>query len=253
MAALDDWQYLGNDLANLSDDKLVEYKDIDAQFDQAFAAKAKSLGGRGNYKRIFGLAQSEADYKLREVRKYEPKLLRKQIDSEQNSDSASKAIVFQRYNRSGEPQRLGFFSRKVKKPSSRTKPVKKSAAKAQQMVSQQQPKQSNQRTSVLVNSNETDQTRFGKLSGDSFTLQILQSNNPSKIKRISQKASGVVDKKLYFLSANKNNRPIYLVTYGTYENKEQAKNAAKSLPQYVAIGTPWIRKISKIQQQIAKL
>ncbi|WP_198262980.1 SPOR domain-containing protein [sulfur-oxidizing endosymbiont of Gigantopelta aegis] len=274
MAALDDWQYLDDAVVNLSDDKLVDYKDIDAQFDQAFAAQAKSLGGRGNYKRIFGLAQAGADYELRAVRKYEPSLLPKQIGTaSETNKSNSKAIVFQRYNRSGEPQQLGFFSRKVKpvskaldkpllkrvaKPSVPSSSTKKAVPKVPSMLVQQ-AKRPNRPAPVLASlsnidkSNETDQARFSKLSGDNFTLQILQSNNPFKVKRISQNTSGIADNNLYFLSVNKKNRPLYLVTYGTYANKEQAKNAAKSLPQYVAIGTPWIRKISKVQQQIANL
>ena len=52
---------------------------------------------------------------------------------------------------------------------------------------------------------------------------------------------------------NKNNRPLYLVTYGSYSDRQEAEAAAESLPQYVSMGTPWIRQVSKIQRQIQNL
>ncbi|MCW8931212.1 MAG: SPOR domain-containing protein [Gammaproteobacteria bacterium] len=253
-ASIDDWAYSGDETIEMSTDNLIEYDDIDGQFDEAFASKAKSIGGRGNYKRLFGLAQDESDYKLREERNYKPELLNV---AESNEKSHSKAIVFRGYSQSGEQQQLGFFSRKPVQTTQGVQTTKKvttthSSFKNSVPVNPGNPMNSSHYfTGTDIDKN--DLNRFAKLSGDDFTLQILQSTDPGKAKQISQNKSGKTDSNLYVLAANKNNRPVYLVTYGTYSDRKKAENAAKSLPQYVALGTPWIRKVSKIQQQIQNL
>jgi hypothetical protein len=260
--SIDEWAYAGDGgEMPLSEGTLVEYHDIDGQFDKAFATKAKSIGGRGNYKRLFGLAQSESDYKLRKQRTYTPDFL---SVSESNDDSHSKAVVYRSYSQSGEPQQLGFFSKKTKSDVQTARTIRPEAnqpAAATRSDKSVQPVRTTRVASAPVKyktataskhlkQDESDLARFGKLSCENFTLQILQSTNPDKAKRISQNSSAKVDNNLYVLPANRNNRPIYLVTYGDYPDKKKAEAAAKSLPLAVALGTPWIRKISKVQQQV---
>lgn len=239
--------------ATMSEAELVEYHDIDGQFDQAFSARAKSVGGSGHYQRIFGLKQNDNELQIRKDRRFIPEFVRN-TDADTNVDSnidsnAAKAQVFK--SKFATQQRpLGFFNRR---PMLEEMPQKITVVNhTQQTVSSAAPAPA-YTAAVEKVEKETDQARFGKLSGDNFTLQILQSSNPEQVKQISRSNSGAKDDNLYVLAANKNNHPVYLVTYGTYADRKKAQDAARTLPRYVALGTPWIRKISKIQQQIENL
>lgn len=261
-ASIDEWEYTGDDTIELNEENLVEYNDIDGQFDEAFSQTAKSIGGRGNYKRLFGLAQSDSDYALRKDRSYNPGF---QSVSESNEKSTSKAVVFRGHSQSGEQQQLGFFSRKAKqeshteenvlvsqtqfKSATTTKPLSvKSSPESHKSLTNARPVFARSQSKQLKV--EDDLNRFRNLPGNNFTLQILQSTNPEKIKQISQNRAGKQDADLYVLSGNRNNHIIYLVTYGAYPDKKQAEAAAKSLPGYIALGTPWIRKVSKVKTQL---
>ena len=47
-------------------------------------------------------------------------------------------------------------------------------------------------------------------------------------------------------------KPLYVVTYGSFPNRNAATQAIKSLPAALQAGKPWIRNFSGVQQEIAK-
>lgn len=270
----DDWEYIDEEtlIENMDEDSLVEYDNIDQEFDDAFAREARSIGGSRSYKRLFGM-YSDKDYRLRKDRSFVPEF--------SEEDSSSKALAY-RSTRSGQHKQLSFFSRNDE--------LQESSTQNQESLTQNQESSSNnkdastsnkassgielqnrysasalplknnselQNSVSQVSASDTystsqafqgDSERFVKLAGDSFTLQVLQSTSLDQAQQLTQKNGD-----FYILPTNRNNRPLYLVTYGSYSDRQEAEAAAQSLPQYVSMGTPWIRKVSKVQRQIQKL
>ncbi len=82
-----------------------------------------------------------------------------------------------------------------------------------------------------------------------YSLQILGSYTLEGVSRFIRKYPLEGELALY-LSTHKN-RDWYVLTYGIYPNREQAKQALKQLPSSLRAKTkPWLRPVSTIQQAI---
>jgi TPR repeat protein len=249
-----EWEYTGKDIvADLKEEQLIEYDDIDKQFDAAFSSGSKSMGRR-HYKQIFGLTQgTRSEYTIRTEKNYIPNFL---SVAENNDKSHSKAAVFRRHSDSGKA--LSLFSKELTAQSAQQiSDAKNKRALQADIEKQQRNTQFVNYTAAKYapvsypdNNLDNDSARFRTLPSGYFTLQILQSNQWQIIQKIIQNPLAKEDGHLYVLSIKKKEGMVYIIVYGAYSSHQKAKQAATSLPSYIAIGTPWIRQINILQQQL---
>jgi len=48
-----------------------------------------------------------------------------------------------------------------------------------------------------------------------------------------------------------NGKPLYVITYGNFTNRDAAVSAIKALPAKVQAGKPWPRTVASVQQELA--
>ncbi|EJM66146.1 sporulation related protein, partial [Pseudomonas sp. GM49] len=48
-----------------------------------------------------------------------------------------------------------------------------------------------------------------------------------------------------------NGKPLYVITYGNFANRDAAVSAIKALPAKVQAGKPWPRTVASVQQELA--
>lgn len=89
---------------------------------------------------------------------------------------------------------------------------------------------------------------YGSQPAGNYLIQILGTRNESNAQAlVKQHGSGY----RYFTKQHEG-RPLYVVTYGSFPNRNAATQAIKSLPAALQAGQPWIRNFSGVQQEIAK-
>jgi DamX protein len=85
-------------------------------------------------------------------------------------------------------------------------------------------------------------------SGSNFAVQILGTGSEAKAKALVQSNGGQYRyyRKLY------QGKPLYVVTYGDFPNRDAAEAAIKSLPAELKSGKPWPKSFASIQQELGK-
>ena len=79
-------------------------------------------------------------------------------------------------------------------------------------------------------------------------IQILGTRNENNAQAlVKQHGSGY----RYFTKQHEG-KPLYVVTYGSFPNRNAAAQAIKSLPAALQTGKPWIRNLSSVQQEIGQ-
>ena len=54
-----------------------------------------------------------------------------------------------------------------------------------------------------------------------------------------------------YFKKNLQGKPLYVVTYGSFANRDAAVAAIKNLPAKVQAGKPWPRTVASVQQELA--
>ena len=94
-----------------------------------------------------------------------------------------------------------------------------------------------------------DASRFKQLDDSFYTLQILQAHQYESISQLTDQYS---DNNTYFFKIDKGgDKLLFVLLYGHYENYNDAKKAATSLPRTFRLKTaPWIRQVQQIKPLI---
>lgn len=104
-----------------------------------------------------------------------------------------------------------------------------------------------------VIANKTGTNKYSKaeqkilqLPSNHYTIQLL---GASKIAGIEQFiSSNKLQKQAYYYSSPHNKQPWYILVFGNYNTREQAKVAIAQLPAAVRALQPWVRDVASIKQ-----
>jgi type II secretory pathway predicted ATPase ExeA len=88
-----------------------------------------------------------------------------------------------------------------------------------------------------------DQNWIRGLGRGNFTLQVLGSHNRETVLNYISRASNLSGE-LFFIESTYNDKPWFVVLYGSFSNRAEAALARENLPSYIAQQKPWIRPVS---------
>jgi len=95
-------------------------------------------------------------------------------------------------------------------------------------------------------SGSTNSTWYASQPGSNYLVQILGT-------RVEKNAQAIVlqhgGNYRYFAKVHEG-KPLYVVTYGNFENRAAAVAAVKTLPVSLQAGKPWVRNLASVQQEI---
>ncbi len=107
-------------------------------------------------------------------------------------------------------------------------------------------KQTAQTKSAPPTINHLDNQRFAQLNNNDYTIQILQAQYFDSIRKLIDQYR---DRQTYVLKIKRNNKPFYVLSYGSFTDYAQAKQTAENLPEALQLkSSPWIRKTGQLKQ-----
>ena len=107
-------------------------------------------------------------------------------------------------------------------------------------------KQKSQTKSAPAAINHLDNQRFAQLNNNDYTIQILQAQYFQSIRKLIDQYR---DRQTYVLKIKRNNKPFYVLSYGSFTDYAQAKQMAENLPEALQLkSSPWIRKTGQLKQ-----
>ena len=92
-----------------------------------------------------------------------------------------------------------------------------------------------------------------KQNPTSFTIQFATSPDKELLYRSAKSFKSRYPVIVFPFKRTKSNRPVYGFSSGIYANLEDAKQGILELPESAFINGPWVRPVSKIQEQIKKM
>ncbi|MGO1233530.1 MAG: SPOR domain-containing protein, partial [Marinobacter sp.] len=72
-----------------------------------------------------------------------------------------------------------------------------------------------------------------------WTLQLVAGQLEQTVLNVYARAPG--DSNLRYTVGERQGEPWFMLIYGQYESKEQARAATSSLPSALGVGEPWVR------------
>ncbi len=92
--------------------------------------------------------------------------------------------------------------------------------------------------------------QFMKLSPEHYSLQVLGARYEATTRQFVRRLSGL-PLPLYVLQLQRGGEPWYVVLVGDFANRGEAREAMSSLPVAVKNLQPWVRQVTRLQQQLA--
>ena len=80
-----------------------------------------------------------------------------------------------------------------------------------------------------------------------FVVQILGTSSEASAQAFVKSQGG----DYRYFKKNLQGKPLYVVTYGSFANRDAAVAAIKNLPAKVQAGKPWPRTVASVQQELA--
>ena len=81
----------------------------------------------------------------------------------------------------------------------------------------------------------------------SYVVQILGTSSESTAQNFVKEQGG----EYRYFKKVLNGKPLYVITYGSFANRDAAVTAIKALPAKVQAGKPWPRTVASVQQELA--
>ena len=80
-----------------------------------------------------------------------------------------------------------------------------------------------------------------------FVVQILGTSSEANAQAFVKEQGG----EYRYFKKVLNGKPLYVITYGNFANRDAAVSAIKALPAKVQAGKPWPRTVASVQQELA--
>ncbi|QKJ38169.1 MAG: AAA family ATPase [Pseudomonas rhizophila] len=81
----------------------------------------------------------------------------------------------------------------------------------------------------------------------SYVVQILGTSSEASAQKFVKEQGG----EYRYFKKMLNGKPLYVITYGNFANRDAAVSAIKALPAKVQAGKPWPRTVASVQQELA--
>jgi DamX protein len=80
-----------------------------------------------------------------------------------------------------------------------------------------------------------------------YVVQILGTSSEAAAQNFVKEQGG----EYRYFKKVLNGKPLYVITYGSFANRDAAVSAIKALPAKVQAGKPWPRTVASVQQELA--
>jgi DamX protein len=80
-----------------------------------------------------------------------------------------------------------------------------------------------------------------------YVVQILGTSSEASAQTFVKEQGG----EYRYFKKVLNGKPLYVITYGSFANRDAAVTAIKALPAKVQAGKPWPRSVASVQQELA--
>jgi DamX protein len=80
-----------------------------------------------------------------------------------------------------------------------------------------------------------------------YVVQILGTSSEATAQNFVKEQGG----EYRYFKKVLNGKPLYVITYGSFSNRDAAVSAIKALPAKVQAGKPWPRSVASVQQELA--
>jgi DamX protein len=80
-----------------------------------------------------------------------------------------------------------------------------------------------------------------------YVVQILGTSSETAAQNFVKEQGG----EYRYFKKVLNGKPLYVITYGNFANRDAAVSAIKALPAKVQAGKPWPRTVASVQQELA--
>jgi DamX protein len=80
-----------------------------------------------------------------------------------------------------------------------------------------------------------------------YVVQILGTSSEAAAQTLVKEQGG----EYRYFKKVLNGKPLYVITYGNFANRDAAVSAIKALPAKVQAGKPWPRTVASVQQELA--
>ncbi|MCQ6255893.1 AAA family ATPase [Pseudomonas sp. Q11] len=81
----------------------------------------------------------------------------------------------------------------------------------------------------------------------SYVVQVLGTSSEASAQKFVKEQGG----EYRYFKKMLNGKPLYVITYGNFANRDAAVSAIKALPAKVQAGKPWPRTVASVQQELA--
>lgn len=88
---------------------------------------------------------------------------------------------------------------------------------------------------------------YGSQAPGNYVVQILGTSNEAAAQTYVREQGG----EYRYFKKTLQGKPLYVITYGSFANRDAAVNAIKNLPAKVQAGKPWPRTVASVQQDLA--
>ncbi|CAI8708869.1 DamX protein [Pseudomonas sp. IT-P253] len=90
-------------------------------------------------------------------------------------------------------------------------------------------------------------TWYAAQSPGNYVVQILGTSSETTAQNFVKEQGG----EYRYFKKVLNGKPLYVITYGSFANRDAAVTAIKALPAKVQAGKPWPRTVASVQQELA--
>jgi len=100
----------------------------------------------------------------------------------------------------------------------------------------------------LITPTQNIQNEMTQLKGEDYSIQLIGLSNKNSFNKIRSEHKDI--KNLYWLESQRNQKPWFVLIYGSFNNKKLAQKAFHELPDSLKFTKPWVRRNQDIKQSI---
>jgi DamX protein len=127
-----------------------------------------------------------------------------------------------------------------------TKPAPAPAAKAPVQVATAKPAPAAPAKAAEKGATTAAGNWYAGQAAGNYVVQVIGTSSEATARSFTQQGS-----EYRYFKKTLQGKPLYVVTYGSFPNRDAALAAIKNLPEKVQAGKPWPRSVASVQQDLA--
>ena len=133
------------------------------------------------------------------------------------------------------------------KPAPVTKPVVAAPTPAPAVKPAPVTKPAEKPAATVAKAGTAGSSWYASQPSGNFVVQILGTSSEANAQAFVKEQGG----EYRYFKKVLNGKPLYVITYGNFANRDAAVSAIKALPAKVQAGKPWPRTVASVQQELA--